>query len=70
MTDDAEVLATPLSDFMVVMSAISRGKPVIRACAEAGVNRQAFYAALGKYPTLADAYGEALREQTRARFVK
>lgn len=66
----AELDLIPMSAFKVAMSAIARGEPVVRACAEANISRTLFYAAVTKYPEISTAYADAVKSQITARFAK
>jgi hypothetical protein len=51
-----------------VLSAVSTGLPLVRACAQYGVTRDQFYPRLNVDGDLAKRYAEAVAAQTRARF--
>jgi hypothetical protein len=70
MLTAAELDLIPVSAFNVAMSAIARGEPVVRACAEAGISRTLFYAAVTKHREIAAQYADAVKSQITARFAK
>ena len=54
----------------LVLHHIAHGNHVRGACELAGVGKSSFYQWLAEDHALAERYGEALREQTRARYAK
>ncbi|WP_158935072.1 hypothetical protein [Burkholderia sp. S171] len=60
----------PDSTIQLILENIARGDPVSHACGSAGVAKSGFYRWLTEDSSLAERYGEALKQQTRARYVK
>ncbi|MGX7001937.1 terminase small subunit-like protein [Caballeronia sp. KNU42] len=54
----------------LILHHIASGNHVRGSCEAAGVSKSSFYAWLVDDHELAEKYGEALRMQTRARYVK
>ncbi|AIP31084.1 hypothetical protein DR64_3439 [Paraburkholderia xenovorans LB400] len=60
----------PDSTIQLILENVARGEPLSRSCESAGVGKSSFYEWLAEDHALAERYGEALREQTRARYMK
>lgn len=60
----------PDATIQLILENVARGEPLSRACESAGVAKSGFYRWLAEDSSLAARYGDALREQTRARYVK
>ena len=69
--DESPMTLWPQATIEAVLEAIARGESVERACARPGApSRATLFRWLGSNAEFAERYADAVREQTRARYIK